>query len=185
MSLNKYEEQIVGEISQSLAKISDEEFNQALELIEASPKIFVLALGRAGFAIKSFAMRLMHMGKDSYVIGETITPNFEKDDLLVIASGSGETKQFLQMAEKAQGFGGKVLAFTGNGNSTLANLADAKVVIPAPSKNVEESNFTSAQPMASLYEQSVLLLGDSIVLGLMEKSDKENEEMFKKHSNLE
>ncbi|WP_438720140.1 6-phospho-3-hexuloisomerase [Enterococcus sp. AZ103] len=183
--MNEYEEQIVKEISQSLEKISNDEFDQALDLVESSPKVFVLALGRAGFAIKSFAMRLMHMGKEAYVIGETITPNFEKNDLLVIASGSGETKQFIQMAEKAQGFGGKVLAFTGNGTSTLAKLSDAKVVIPAPSKNVQESDFTSVQPMASLYEQSVLLLGDSIVLGLMEKSDKENEEMFKRHSNLE
>lgn len=185
MGLNKYEEQVLRENSKSLDLISNDEFDEALELVEKAPKVFVLALGRAGFAIKSFAMRLMHMGKDAYVVGETITPNFEKDDLLVIASGSGETKQFLQMAEKAQSFGGKVLALTGNSTSTLATLADAKVVIPAPSKNVTESSFTSVQPMASLYEQSVLLLGDSIVLGLMDKSDKENEEMFKKHSNLE
>ncbi|HCM86065.1 MULTISPECIES: 6-phospho-3-hexuloisomerase [Enterococcus] len=185
MGLNKYEEQVLRENSQSLDRISNEEFDTALELVEKAPKIFVLALGRAGFAIKSFAMRLMHMGKDAYVVGETITPNFEKNDLLVIASGSGETKQFLQMAEKAQYFGGKVLALTGNGDSTLANLSDAKVVIPAPSKNVAESSFASVQPMASLYEQTVLLLGDSIVLGLMERSDKENKEMFKKHSNLE
>lgn len=183
--LNLYEERILSELHKSLEMVSDKEFEDALEKIEGANKIFVLALGRAGFAIKSFAMRLMHMGKEAYVIGETITPNFEKGDLLIIASGSGETKQFIQMAEKAQGFGGEVLAFTGNGNSTLAKLADGKVVIPAPSKNVEDSEFTSVQPMASLYEQSVLLLGDSLILGLMDKSDKENDEMFKKHSNLE
>ncbi|MGX7197873.1 6-phospho-3-hexuloisomerase [Enterococcus olivae] len=185
MSLNIYEQRILKEVNESLEMVSNEEFDDALELISEAEKIFVLALGRAGFAIKSFGMRLMHMGKEAYVVGETITPNFEAGDLLIIASGSGETKQFLQMAEKAQGFGGKVLTFTGNGNSTLANLADGKVVIPAPSKNVDESDFISVQPMASLYEQSVLLLGDAIILGLMETSDKANEEMFKKHSNLE
>ncbi len=37
-------------------------------------------------------MRMMHMGIDAYVIGETVTPNFEKDDILIIESGSGETK---------------------------------------------------------------------------------------------
>lgn len=176
---------ILNELKKTLDKVSNKEFDEALELVLGSEKNFVLALGRAGFAIKSFGMRLMHVGKEAYVVGETITPNFEAGDLLVIVSGSGETKQFLQMAEKAQRFGGKVLTITGNGQSTLANLADWKVVIPAPTKDINESQFTSIQPMASLYEQSVLLLGDAIILGLMEKSDKANEEMFKKHSNLE
>ncbi len=55
-------------------------------------KIFVAGAGRSGFMAKSFPMRMMHMGIDAYVIGETVTPNFEKDDILIIESGSGETK---------------------------------------------------------------------------------------------
>ena len=61
---------------------------------------------------KSFAMRMMHMGIDAYVIGETVTPNFEKDDILIIGSGSGETKSLVSMAEKAKSIGGTIAAVT-------------------------------------------------------------------------
>jgi hypothetical protein len=37
-------------------------------------------------------MRMMHMGIDAYEVGETVTANLEKDDLLIIGSGSVETK---------------------------------------------------------------------------------------------
>ena len=113
------------------------------------------------------------------------TPNFEKGDLLIVASGSGETKLMNQMAEKAKGFGGSVVAFTTNANSTLARLCDAALILRAPSKKQPDSSFVSAQPMASLYEQSVLLLGDMLVLELMQRTDMQNENMFVCHSNLE
>merc|ERR1712093_748806 len=57
---------------------------------------------------KSFAMRMMHMGFDAYVIGETVTPTFEKDDILIIGSGSGETKSLVMIAEKAKTISGKI-----------------------------------------------------------------------------
>ncbi len=46
---------------------------------------------RSGLMMRVFAMRLMHMGFESHVVGETLTPAVEKGDLLVIGSGSGET----------------------------------------------------------------------------------------------
>ncbi len=185
MDFKCYENTILKELNTSLNKINDNSCAEAIKLINESNQIFVLGLGRAGFMVKSFAMRLMHMGKNAFVIGETITPNFEKGDLLIITSGSGETKQFLQMAEKAKIFGGKILAFTGTPNSSITKISDGSVVIPAPSKVKSESTFTSIQPMASLFEQSMLLIFDSIILALMDTSDKANDEMFKKHSNLE
>ena len=57
---------------------------------------------------KSFAMRMMHMGIDAYVIGETVTSTFTQDDLLIIGSGSGETKSLIPIAQKAKELGGKV-----------------------------------------------------------------------------
>lgn len=37
-------------------------------------------------------MRLMHIGYNSYVMGETITPALKKSDIYVAISGSGKTK---------------------------------------------------------------------------------------------
>jgi 6-phospho-3-hexuloisomerase len=51
--------------------------------------------------VKAFAMCLMQMGIDAYVVGETVTPNLEKEDLLIIGSGSGETKSLVPVADPA------------------------------------------------------------------------------------
>lgn len=175
---------ILGELDQVLSQVSESEVDKAIELINGCDKIFFNALGRAGFMGKSFVMRLMHMGREVYVVGETNTPNFGPDDLLIICSGSGSTKQFVDIANKAKSLGGKVLVITGTPGSPLTQIADGSLVLKSPSKNQAESAFSSVQPMASLFEQSILLAGDSIVLELMARSTT-GEEMFKRHLNLE
>ncbi|MGN0266316.1 MAG: 6-phospho-3-hexuloisomerase [Lachnospiraceae bacterium] len=184
MSFLENEQIILKELDTVLGKIDQEQIDQAMKLINESDKIFFNALGRAAFAGKSFVMRLMHMGREVYVVGETNTPNFGPNDLLIICSGSGETKQFIQIAEKAKSLGGKVMVFTGTPNSTLDKMSDASIIIQAPSKKQEDSDFTSVQPMASLFEQGILISGDAIILSLMENGTG-NGEMFSRHSNLE
>lgn len=177
-------ETVLQELDTVLHKIDNKEIDLAMMMISSADRIFFSALGRAGFMGKSFVMRLMHMGKEVYVVGETNTPNFIEKDLLIICSGSGETKQFLQIAEKAKAFGGSVLAFLGTPGSTLSRLADCSIVIQAPSKRQEDSEFQSVQPMASLFEQGILLAGDAMILTMMAQATG-NADMFHKHSNLE
>lgn len=184
MGFKENEQTILKELETMLGKIDQKEIDQAMTLINSSDKIFFNALGRAAFAGKSFVMRLMHMGREVYVVGETNTPNFGPNDLLIICSGSGETKQFVQIAEKAKSLGGKVMVFTGTPDSTLDQMSDASIIIQAPSKKQDDSTFKSIQPMASLFEQGILISGDAIILGLMEQGSG-NEEMFSRHSNLE
>lgn len=184
MSFNSNEKVVLNELETVLDQIGDDQIEKAIRLINGSDKIFFHALGRAGFMGKSFGMRLMHMGREVYIVGETNTPNFGEGDLLIICSGSGETKQFIEIAEKAKKLGGNVLVFAGTPDSTLTKIADSSIVIKAPSKKQEESSFASVQPMASLFEQGVLLAGDTIILTMMEQAAS-NEEMFSRHSNLE
>ncbi|RSX54648.1 6-phospho-3-hexuloisomerase [Bifidobacterium samirii] len=175
---------ILGELERTLGAVDEAAVERAIALIGDADKIFLHALGRAGFAGRSLVMRLMHMGREVYVLGETNTPNFGPDDLLIICSGSGATKQFVDTATKAKGFGGKVLLFTATKDSPLGQIADAEIVIEAPSKRQSDSEFASIQPMASLFEQSILLIGDAMVLAMMERSVT-GEAMFRRHSNLE
>lgn len=184
MSFKEDERIVLGELQRVLDQVPQEQVDSAVELINGAKRIFFDALGRAGFAGKSFVMRLMHMGREVYVLGETNTPDFEDTDLLIICSGSGETKRFIDVASKAKKIGGKFLVFTATSGSTLARMADGVIEIKAPSKNQQNSTYQSAQPMASLFEQGILLAGDSIILGMM-KASTNNDEMFKRHSNLE
>jgi 6-phospho-3-hexuloisomerase len=185
MSFHQFPRLILDELQASLSQIDEVAAESAVDLIEGADSIFVLGLGRLGLGLKAFAMRLMHMGREAYVVGETITPNFGPGDVLVVGSASGETRQLTRIAEKAKSLGGKVLAITGTPGSTITDIADATVVVPAPSKDQSASQFRSVQPMASLFEQGVLVLCDALVLALMDRSTEAGEDMFTRHANLE
>ncbi len=185
MSFSEYPHTVLAELQESFDRLDSASCDAAVDQIDAADRVFTLGLGRLGLVLKCLAMRLMHMGREVYIVGETITPNFGAGDLLIVGSASGETKQLTDIAAKAKGFGGHVLALTGSPGSTITKIADTTVITPAPSKNQAESRFTSVQPMASLFEQAVLLLSDSLVLALMARSTKDNDSMFTRHANLE
>ncbi|MBM7605530.1 6-phospho-3-hexuloisomerase [Metabacillus crassostreae] len=177
--------EILKELENSSQLISDEEAERLVEEILESKKVFVAGAGRSGFMAKSFAMRMMHMGFDAYVIGETVTPTFEKDDILIIGSGSGETKSLVTIAEKAKTLSGKIAAITIFPDSTIGQLADFTIKLPGAPKDKTENAYKTIQPMGSLYEQTLLLLYDAINLRLMEKRGLDSTKMYGKHANLE
>ena len=156
------------------------------DAILAAETIFVAGAGRSGLAMKSFAMRLMHMGFETYVVGETVTPSITAKDVLLIGSGSGSTSSLVVNANKADDIGATICLITIDENSPIAQLADVVLTIPAPSPKVNrELGFRSVQPMGSLFEQSLLLTLEAIVLLIMEKTGKTPESMFTRHANLE
>ena len=93
----------------------------------------------------------------------------------------------LAMAGKARGQGAKILLFTTDATSPLAELADYRVVIPAPSLQTAEgiNGPISVQPLGTLFEQSMLILCDSLILGLMQRTGVNAAQMFERHANLE
>lgn len=186
MKTIEYSKIVCEELTRTLSAISSEEAEELADRIYSAKKIFVAGAGRSGFMMKAFAMRLMHMGFDSHVIGETTTPNTEKGDILLIGSGSGETGSLAAIAKKAKSMGITLGLVTIFKSSTIGQLADVTVEIPAPTPKVkQETGFQSIQPMGSLFEQSLLLFLDSVILRLMEKQHKDSNTMFTKHANLE
>jgi 6-phospho-3-hexuloisomerase len=180
-------EQILAEVTACVRQVSSEELARATELMETSPRIFVAGAGRSGLCMRALGMRLMHLNKTVYVVGEATTPSIAAQDLLILGSGSGQTLGLLAMAGKARRQGAAILLFTTAAASPLAELADDRVVIPAPSlKTAEGINASkSVQPMGSLFEQSMLILCDSLILGLMQRTGVSAAQMFERHANLE
>jgi 6-phospho-3-hexuloisomerase len=79
-----------------------------------------------------------------------------------------------------------VVLITAYPDSPVGHNADKVVRIPAPTSKVEDSGgFQSAQPMANLFEQSLVLLLDICTLQLMKALSKTGEQMFAHHANLE
>ncbi len=142
-------EQILTEVAACVRQVSTDSLARAGELMESSPRVFVVGAGRSGLCMRALALRLMHLGKTAYVVGETSTPKISGADLLVIGSGSGRTSGLLALAGKAKRLGAKILLFTTDTTSPLAELADLRVNIPAPSLNAADDvrNRLSIQPL--------------------------------------
>jgi len=177
---------IVNELGFVLHRVDQVAFEKLIELLASSQDIFVCGAGRSGLMGKSFAMRLVHLGYRGHVIGETTTPSFKEGDLLLVCSGSGETSSLVPIVQKAKRLGGKVGLITIDPLSTIAGLADLVIQLPAPSPKVINANsWTSIQPMGSLFEQSLLLLLDLVVLALMDRQGSNAALMYNRHANLE
>ncbi len=177
---------ILDELNDALSKVDPERVLKLIEAIESAKRIFVVGAGRSGLMVRTFAMRLMQMGLESYVAGETTTPPISAGDLLIVGSASGETGGPVSVARIAKSPKGKLVAITVCAASTLGKLADLVVTIPAPTPKARRSQpATSVQPMGSLFEQSLLALLDASILILMEKRRLTSDQMFQKHAVLE
>ncbi|GGD48581.1 6-phospho-3-hexuloisomerase [Paenibacillus nasutitermitis] len=185
MGITLYTDKIITELSHCLKGISAEAVDQLAGRIIASEKIFVAGAGRSGLMMKALAMRLMHMGYSAHVVGETTTPGISRDDVLIIGSGSGETASLLSMVRKAKAIGASVAVATISADSSIGALSDIVVRIPASSKEQTDSGAITAQPMGSLFEQSLLLLSDALILSLMDRQKLDSSKMFGNHANLE
>lgn len=186
MNNRDYASVVLNELHHTLSRIDIQRANEFVELVDQAQEVFCAGAGRSGFQVKGFAMRLMHMGINSYVVGETCTPNIRENGLLVICSGSGETKSLVNHANKAKEVGAKIALITINPESTIAKLADVVVEISAPSpKSAKQGDIKSIQPMGSLFEQSEGIFMDISIMMLMEKRNLDSDTMFGRHANME
>ncbi|WP_429374105.1 6-phospho-3-hexuloisomerase [Paenibacillus sp. DS2015] len=185
MDTIQYTAEIIKELQQAVTLIAEEEAEKLADTILQSGKVFLAGAGRSGLMGRAFTMRLMHTGIEAYVVGETVTPGIDKGDVLIIGSGSGETKTLVSMAEKAKSLDASVVTVTINPESTLGKLSDFTVKLPGAPKDQASGNYNTIQPMASLYEQTLLVFYDAVILRMMEKRGLDTNKMYGKHANLE
>ena len=177
---------VLGEVAIALKAVSADEVAEFQREIMGAKRVFIAGKGRSGLFMKAFAMRLMHLGLHVFVVDDVTTPSIAADDVLVLASGSGKTISLVHYASKAKEIGATVVLITAYPDSPVGHHADKVVHIPAPSVKVEgSSRVQSAQPMANLFEQSLVLLLDICTLQLMKALSKTGEQMFARHANLE
>lgn len=174
------------QLSHCLSLISESNVEALEDAIMSANNIFVMGAGRSMLALRCFAMRLMHLGFKSYVVGDTTTPAFSAGDLLIAGSGSGTTSSVLHIAEKAKNLGGVVAVITINSESPIGELADIVVSIPAyTDKEQYEGMDKPILPGGSEFESAILLLGDAMVEPLGEKRGISTDKPFSLHANLE
>ena len=169
-------------IKDILSKVSKDEIDKVKNFFLTSNRVFVYGAGRSGLVAKAFAIRLMHLGFQTFVIGETITAPVQQGDLVVIISGSGETIPAVMTAEIAQNLKASVVSITGKRKSDIARFADITIYISAACKDIERKKFA---PLGTLFEASVWILLDGLIADLLESKHESEENMRSRHATLQ
>ena len=172
---------IIEELDRSSKTIAPEKLQEVIKKIKEHKRIFVYGTGRSGLMLKAFAMRLMQIGLNSYVVGETTTASVQEGDLLIVASASGETGSVCMTAESAQGV--DLIVISSAPESTLGKIHTPDIEIEAATKFA--TSKVSVQPLGSLFEQMLLMVFDTIILEMSEEKEGSNEDMAKRHASLE
>jgi len=186
--------EITKRIMANMDKLNEEEIKEFIDNIVKSKNIFIVGAGRSGLVGRAFAMRLMHLGFNVYVIGETITPSVKKDDLLIAISGSGRTSSTLSVVETAKEMGIRIISVTSHKDSPIAKLSDVVVKIPGTEEIKSSYNYVSSQltgehepltPLGSMFELSTMLFLDSLIAKLMSILKKREKDLRERHANLQ
>ncbi|MGI6778437.1 MAG: sugar isomerase [Acetivibrionales bacterium] len=175
---------VVKEHEQVLLDVKDSEVERLLDAIVSAGKIEVFGMGRMGCAVKGFTMRLMHMGFQAHVVYETTCPNIGKGDLLIVNGAcTAVCGLVMKLAKKA---GATVCAITAHPDDKYGKMADFTVQLRGQvAPGAPNGEIPSIQPMAALFEQTLLVFEDIIIQLLMEKCNITPAMMERRHTNLD
>ncbi|MFT4106703.1 MAG: SIS domain-containing protein [Lacrimispora sp.] len=182
-------ERILMELSSLAGHIREEELNAVCDLLyeaaQSQKRIFLAGAGRSGCVLRAFANRLMHLGFTCHIAGDVTAPPIEKDEILFILSGSGKTGTLVKTAKKAKSLGARILTITLQPDEDIGQMADQSILLPGTTRLKDHNSFDSIQPIGSSFEQLSWLTCDGIIMLLKERLHQTNEDLIKRHGNLE
>jgi len=175
-------EQMAESIRKTAVLINKSETSAFFQRLLAAKRIYVAGSGRSGIIARAFALRLLHLGFDVYVVGETITPALAPGDTLVVFSGSGETHIMATFCSTVKDLGGSVCLVTASPDSTISRIADCVVNLGdltgyyrGDTSTFEERQVTGQYrsvasafaPLGTLFETLALVFSDAVISALM------------------
>lgn len=176
---------VLSECGLALGAIGEDTVHEYIDMLLGAEQVFFIGVGRVMLSLMATAKRLSHLGLRCHVVGEITEPAITGKDVLVVASGSGETLYPVAMAKKAKSLGAKVIHIGSNSHSSLEPVTDLMVRIPTKTKYGGDGELVSEQPMTSLFEQALLLFGDVVALLMIRERGIDMAELWKYHANLE
>ncbi len=178
-------QKIVKELSQVFEHVDEKQVEEFENAILNAKRIVLIGVGREGLATRAFTMRLMHLNFDSHWIWDDTTPAVGKGDLLIATSGCGEIGHIHYVVDRAKSKGARVALVTGDPYKKTAALADNILFVPATVYLGTADVVPSIQPMGNLFEQSLFILFDIIIMDLIRKTGTTRQMMERNHRNLE
>lgn len=176
---------VLTECRQALGAVDPEAVHRLVEAVLSADRVFFIGVGRVMLALQAMAKRLGHLGIQTCYVGQITEPAITERDLLVIGSGSGESLVPVAIARKAKSLGARIAHIGSNAESSLKPITDVFVRIPVQTKLGMKDEIASRQPMTSLFEQSLFLLGDALSLMIIRRRNLDVKTLWRCHANLE
>ncbi|GIK36458.1 MAG: (Fe-S)-cluster assembly protein [Chloroflexota bacterium] len=178
--------QILAELDQIMSRVDESQVDAFCEALLGAHRILAYALGRELLTLRSFAMRMMHIGLDVHMVGDVTAPPLGPDDVLLMICGPGylyTTEALMKIAEKV---GGKVVMVTAQPQASLPQQADVVLHIPAQTMADDQGGQGgSGQAMGSAFEQASWILFDALVPRLQAARNQTLDDLRARHANLE
>lgn len=175
-------DQVINENRDTLMAVDPQQIEQLMDEICQARTIQLYAMGRMQLSVRGFAMRLKHMGFDSYVVYDTTTPYLGEGDLLIVHCAV--TNVELNIIKLAKEAGARIVLLTAHPENEHGQYADLAVRVPGQIFGGDRE-IPSIQPMSTLLEQALLLFTDIVTMMLIERRQISMDEMKASHTNLE
>jgi len=152
----------------ALAERVDGAFLQALALIlNCHGRVIVSGMGKSGHVGRKIASTLASTGTPAYFVHPAEASHGDlgmitRDDVLIALSNSGESAELLTIVPIIKRQGAKLIAMTGNPESSLAREADAYLDAGV----AQEACPLNLAPTAST--TAALALGDALAVALLD-----------------
>ena len=152
-----------------------DDFVKAIELIlNTNGKVIVSGMGKSGHIANKIAATLASTGTPSFSIhpGEASHGDLgmiTKDDIVILLSNSGETKELRDIIYYCQRFNISLIGIARSPKSELINASNVGLALP----NIAEANNVKAPTTSTTM---MIALGDAIAVALMEAKNFTNEE---------
>jgi arabinose-5-phosphate isomerase len=153
----------------SLIDRIDENFDRAIDLImSCKGRVVVTGMGKSGHIANKIAATLASTGTPALFLhpAEGIHGDLgmvTKGDLVIALSNSGETEELSRMLPSLKRIGIKIIALTGNLESTLARNSDVVIYVGVK----EEACPLGLAPTAST--TATLAMGDALAVVLLNR----------------
>jgi len=171
--------EIEAEAIKDLKKRINKDFKKAIDLIlKSSGRVVVSGMGKTGIIAQKLSATLASTGTPSLFLhlAEAVHGDLGRvtsEDIVIIISYSGQGEEIRQLLPLLKKIGSKIIAFTGNKKSILAEYAD--VVLDVSVK--KEACPLGLAPTAST--TATLAMADALAVSLLElKGFKEEDFAF-------
>jgi 6-phospho-3-hexuloisomerase len=175
---------ILGEIDRVLSRVDEREAQALCDAILGAQRIVIHGLGREGLVMRSFAMRLMHLGLPAAVLGDVTAPPVGPGDVFFVSCGPGYLATVEALVGIAKQAGARVAMITAQPQAALPQQADLLLYLPAQTM-AEAEGSTSGQAMGSAFEQSMWIFFDALVARLIGATGQTADDLRRRHTNLE